>query len=118
MRFGDWSSYVGSSDLSATKAGRERPDGGACRPRRPASQRKRPGSGEAHVMQVMAGRTVIVAAATIAMALVALAVINVALADGLVQRDVFAAESVIDAAALDGLRGREGGQRLTEIGRE
>src|SRR3546814_11197376 len=64
-------------------------------------------------MQVMAGRTVIVAAATIAMALVALAVINVALADELVQRDVFAAESVIDAADLDGLRGREGGQSIT-----
>src|SRR3546814_5023770 len=64
-------------------------------------------------MQVMAGRTVIGAAATIAMALVALAVINVALADELVQRDVFAAESVIDAADLDGLRGREGGQSIT-----
>src|SRR3546814_17581517 len=47
------------------------------------------------------------------MALVALAVINVALADELVQRDVFAAESVIDAAALDGLRGREGGPSIT-----
>src|SRR3546814_17371193 len=77
--------------VSATKAGRERPDGGAFRPRRPASQRKRPGSGEAHVMQVMAGRTVIVAAATIAMALVALAVINDAMADELVQPAVFTA---------------------------
>src|SRR3546814_6185144 len=64
-------------------------------------------------MQVIAGRTVIVAAATIAMALVALAVINVALAYELAQRYVFAAESVIDAADLDGLRGREGGQSIT-----
>src|SRR3546814_11959605 len=81
--------------VSATKAGRERPDGGAFRPRRPASQRKRPGSADAHVMQVMAGRTVIVDAATFALALVALAVIYVALAESSSQREFFAQESFL-----------------------
>jgi hypothetical protein len=58
-------------------------------------------------MQGMAGRTL-----TIATALVALAVTSSALADEQTERDAFAAVSVIDAAELDGLRGREGGQNV------
>lgn len=64
-------------------------------------------------MQAMAGRTLTIATATIATALMALSAANAVLADEMVQRDVFAAESVIDAADLDGLRGREGGQSIT-----
>jgi hypothetical protein len=58
-------------------------------------------------MQAMAGRTL-----TIATALAALAVTNVALADEQAKQDAFAAVSVIEAADLDGLRGREGGQSV------
>ena len=58
-------------------------------------------------MQEMAGRIL-----TIATALVALAMTDSALADELAKRDAFSALSVIDAADLDGLRGREGGQNI------
>jgi len=59
-------------------------------------------------MQGMAGRIL-----TIATALVGLAVTNSAVADEQAKRDAFAAVSVVDAADLDGLRGREGGQTVT-----
>ncbi|MGF1629290.1 MAG: hypothetical protein ACFCUT_07450 [Kiloniellaceae bacterium] len=59
-------------------------------------------------MQAMAGRTL-----TIATALVALTMANSALADEQTELDAFAAVSVIDAAGLDGLRGREGGLNVT-----
>ena len=58
-------------------------------------------------MQEMAGRIL-----TIATALVALAVASSALADEQTKRDAFAAVSVIEAADLDGVRGREGGQNI------
>jgi hypothetical protein len=59
-------------------------------------------------MQAMAGRTL-----TVATTLMALAATNSALADGQTERGLFAAVSVIDAADLDGLRGREGSQNIT-----
>lgn len=59
-------------------------------------------------MQGMAERSL-----TIATAMVALAVTNVALAEEPIKQDAFAALSVIDAADLDRLRGREGGQNVT-----
>jgi hypothetical protein len=58
-------------------------------------------------MQGMARRTL-----TIATAAVALVVASSALADEQAKRDAFAAVSVIDAADLDGVRGREGGQNV------
>ena len=58
-------------------------------------------------MQEMAGRIL-----TIATALVALAMTDSALADEQTKRDAFAALNVIDAADLDGVRGREGGQNI------
>ena len=58
-------------------------------------------------MQGMAGRTL-----TIATSVVALAVTSSALADEQTKRDAFAAVSVIEAADLDGVRGREGGQNI------
>src|SRR3546814_16285649 len=88
--------------VSATKAGRERPDGGAFRPRRPASQRKRPDSGEASVSQVMAGRNVIVAVAHTHMALVAPFDVNVARSIVLCQRAFFQVERVYIAFGLFG----------------
>jgi hypothetical protein len=58
-------------------------------------------------MQAMAGKSL-----TIATALVALAVTSSALAEEQTRRDAFAAVSVIDAADLDALRGREGSQNI------
>jgi hypothetical protein len=58
-------------------------------------------------MRAMAGRIL-----TIATALLALALTDSALAEEQATRDAFAAVSVIDAADLDGLRGREGGQQV------
>lgn len=58
-------------------------------------------------MQSMAERTL-----TMATALATLAVTSAALADEQTKRDAFAAVSVMEAADLDGLRGREGGQNV------
>jgi adenosylcobinamide amidohydrolase len=58
-------------------------------------------------MQEMAGRIL-----TIATSLVALAMASSALADEQTKRDAFAAVGVIEAADLDGVRGREGGQNI------
>jgi hypothetical protein len=54
----------------------------------------------------MAGRTLVIATVVGALA-------NSALAEEQIKRDAFAAVSVIGAADLDGLRGREGGQQIT-----
>src|SRR3546814_3413448 len=59
-------------------------------------------------MQGLAGRTL-----GLATALAALAVAGSALADEQTKRDAFAAVGIIDAADLDELRGREGGQNVT-----
>lgn len=64
-------------------------------------------------MQGMAGRTLTISITLATTALVALAVAASALADEPAKRDAFAALGVIDAADLDGLRGREGGQQVT-----
>lgn len=64
-------------------------------------------------MQGMAGRTLTISITLATTALVALAVATSALADEPAKRDAFAALGVIDAADLDGLRGREGGQQVT-----
>jgi len=62
-------------------------------------------------MQAMAGRILIIATSFVALAAVN-AGTNSALAEEQTQQDVFAAVSVIDAADLDELRGREGGQTV------
>jgi len=62
-------------------------------------------------MQAMAGRILIIATALVALAAVNSGT-NAALAEEQTQQDVFAAVSVIDAADLDELRGREGGQTV------
>ena len=59
-------------------------------------------------MQSMAGRSL-----AIVTACAALAISNSVLADEQTRQDAFAAVSVIDAAGLDALRGREGSQNIT-----
>jgi hypothetical protein len=61
---------------------------------------------EGDVMQVMAGKTLIVATALVALA-------SSAMADELSKPNAFASVGVIDAADLDEMRGREGGQHIT-----
>src|SRR3546814_8367027 len=68
---------------------------------------------EGRVMQGLAGRTLTISAALAMTGLAALAVAGPALADEQTKRDAFAAVGSIDAADLDELRGREGGQNVT-----
>src|SRR3546814_2502064 len=77
---------------------------------------------EGRVMQGLAGRTLTISTGLAMTGLAALAVAGPALADEQAKRDAFAAVGIIDAADLDELRGREGGQNVTvataqEIGR-
>lgn len=62
-------------------------------------------------MQAMAGRILIIATAFVALAAVNSGT-NAALAEEQTAQDAFAAVSVSDAADLDALRGREGGQTV------
>src|SRR3546814_7273236 len=68
---------------------------------------------EGRVMQGLAGRTLTISTGLAMTGLAALAVAGPALADEQAKRDAFAAVGIIDAADLDELRGREGGQNVT-----
>src|SRR3546814_18140824 len=71
---------------------------------------------EGRVMQGLAGRTLTISTglAMTGLAMTALAALaGSALADEQAKRDAFAAVGIIDAAELDALRGREGGQNVT-----
>src|SRR3546814_8649159 len=88
------------------------PDGGAPQASSSGLPMKTLRLREGRVMQGMAGRTLTIVTALAATTLVALAVTTSALADEQTKRDAFAAVGIIDAADLDGLRGREGGQNV------